>query len=186
MPRFNKHTNPALKNNTTGWFVDRGTRSIALAGMSRTTGWAMLGNAYAVAPRAACAPGQIWTTSFEILQSGTGSATIEINLEWRTSADSFISTVKLTPSVPAGVASRVSVTGTAPANAALVTCVPSTYAANRAADLTSFMLEQAGSSLAYFDGDSSGATWDGTVGNSSSTLADPPVLTAPSFFMSYS
>ena len=170
--RVNLCPNPALKTDTTGWTLNTGPRSTSLTGMSRTTGIALAGTDYAVSPEVSgVVAGLTYTVSCEVKQASTG--TFEVNMEWRNGPGSFLSKSTITPTLTGGAVTQVSITAVAPASAVIVCVVPSTFPANIAADVTAFLVEQVDYAGRYFDGDTPGAAWASTPGNSTSRLLQP-------------
>ncbi|NUP24020.1 MAG: hypothetical protein HOZ81_49795 [Streptomyces sp.] len=78
----------------------------------------------------------------------------------------------------------MSITGTAPASTTGLRLLhfSENYAVNPC-NFTAVLYELSGSLGTYFDGNTAGASWDGTAGNSTSTLLDattaPPLLRRP-------
>lgn len=168
--RTNRSTNPALKNDSTGWSSSGGsfTRATGLTGLTRTTGLTVGGFISVLSPGTAVTPGDVVTISVDV-RTAT-AASVNTDLEWLTSGGSFISSVQVNTSTSAGVAIRPSASGTAPATAAtarLAIYVPVSATATCTAVLMEKAAPPAGS---YFDGDTAGASWTGTAGGSTSTL----------------
>lgn len=176
--RHNTCTNPCLTNDDTGWadgaevpartsvtgfvrpFAARYTTNVA--GFVRT-------------PPGAVVAGEQYTVSVDIRPANAATGTIYA--EWRDSGGSVLTYTSNGYSAAGGVVTRISHTGTAPVNAAFVRIIiDNINFAFNTTDITAVLIEQAAAVDDYFDGDSPGATWDGTPGNSASTLDDAPAL----------
>lgn len=81
----------------------------------------------------------------------------------------------------AGAVVRLALTATSPGNAVTAAVIVDgigNFTVNPM-DVTGALIEAAAAADAYFDGDSPGATWDGTAGLSASTLPDGTVQADP-------
>jgi hypothetical protein len=157
--------NPALKNNDTGWFS--GSRATGISGFTRTTGYAgNSANGDLITPKCAATGSTVYT--YSIFVRSTTTKTVGFNIDWRNSSQAYLRSDAGTPvSVPANTTVRLVVTAAAPATAAnglLVLHFSGSLTA------TQFMATAGATVYDYFDGDSAGAAWDGTNGNSTSTL----------------
>ncbi|MEV4287366.1 hypothetical protein AB0K40_17820 [Nonomuraea bangladeshensis] len=172
--RHNLCVNPALANDEAGWGGEAAPTRQAVTGFDRPFAARYTTGTFLRTAPGAVVPGQTYRASAYLRPSNTFSAGGNGYIEWRDAADGVLSYSmgSYTLGGPGEVV-RASVTGTAPANAArghlildgvnyTVTTVDATMC-----------LVEAGSDLGdYFDGDSAGASWDGTPGSSSSTLED--------------
>lgn len=182
MPRFNKCPNPAGKVNITNWATNRTlSRLTTLTGFARTTGGQIssggsAGTEYYIIPdRAVASAGQLWTGSIGFKLSATLDANVfllfldaSLNVLSAPAGGQFTAT--------AGTPYRSFASGTAPTSTAQVGIQVSMIGGVLNTDTlqaTQALLEQVGTNETYFDGDSPYASWDGTPGNSTSTLADP-------------
>jgi hypothetical protein len=200
MATFNNlHRNPALSVDATNWFGTGWARTAsAHASLPRTTAWA--GNTTGINPavgRATTVPGKYYVLSFSV--RAIGLTTGSLNMDWKTSGDTFLSTTSGEGSdygvvnMTANSTQRFAVLGLAPTNGARLVPVAADWVGN--SQITAVMVKQydtLGEAQAgllvdrlaanYFDGDTSGATWDGTTGLSASTLiADAPGTAATVF-----
>jgi hypothetical protein len=156
--------NPALKVNSSGWFS--GSRVTGLSGFDRTTGYA--GSSTSgdlITPQCVVTAGTVYV--FSISVRTTSTKTVEWGIDWRTSSSYISSSTRVSMSVPANTTRRMVVVATAPVGATRALGVlqfPGSLTATMA------MLTAGSTVYDYFDGDSAGAVWDGTDGNSTSTL----------------
>lgn len=172
--RHNRCPNPACGNDVTGWRDESGnppTRVTGLlaAGFGRDTGARFTVTTTAFTPAGAVVGGQPYTLSCYARPTGITSGTVFI--EW-TLAGGGHSYVDNAPySLSAGVVGRISVAGTAPADAVTAGIVLSgaNYVTNPTS-VSQVLIEQAAALDSYFDGDTADAVWDGTPGSSTSTL----------------
>jgi hypothetical protein len=172
--RVNLCDNPALKNNNTGWGGgSTPTRSTGLTGLPRTTGAHYTANGYAQTPTAVAAPATVYTASL-YLQNNTGFSlgfkTIYLAFTRSAGGDDFSQTKSV--ELPTGV-TRIDFTGTSPALTTGLYVIVDSFNASLGSgvELTACLIEQAGALDTYFDGDTAGASWDGSDGNSTSTLS---------------
>jgi hypothetical protein len=170
--RQNLCPNPALKVSNSGWAgSSTPTRSTGLTGLPRTTGAHYSINGYASTPACAASAGVTYTASL-YFQNNTstplGSKTVYF--VWKKPGDDFGTTK--TVSLPTGV-TRIDFTATSPAGTTGFYLLVDSFDASigGGCDLTAVLFEQVGALDSYFDGDTSGASWDGTNGLSTSTLA---------------
>lgn len=187
MPRHNLSTNPALKNNVTGW--GGGSTPAQATGVSgapsgRTTAALYTSGTFAQVAAGAASPGLDYTISVEIHPngSGIGSGTFYVAFTRSAGGDDFSHTFAL-GSITANTWARVGFTATAPANTTGVYLIIdgvnfASLGGGQGAHITALLYEQASSVGSYFDGDSPSGSWDGTNGNSTSTLADAGVSPA--------
>jgi len=176
--RRNLQPNPGLKNNTTGnatnWTSSPSgyVRQTGVTGMSRTTGFGGSGAIDIVTtPRFAATAGAQYMASIQVKTGASNTFKMLINWYAGVDSGSFISN--------SGTSTQFTVNGTqrceigpftAPAGAAAgylrIIELDSTTVT-----LTALLVEQTSTSGAtYFDGDTTGASWEGTAGNSTSIL----------------
>lgn len=175
MSRKNLSVNPACGANVTGWGGgSTPTRSTGLTGLPVTTGAHYTANGYAQTPTGAASPGVAYTGSLYVSNGTTislGTKIIYLAFVRSSGGDDFSNTVNF--ALPTGV-TRVNVTATAPANTTGLYMIVDSFngAVGAGVDITACLLEASGSLATYFDGNTAGASWDGTADNSTSTLAD--------------
>jgi hypothetical protein len=170
--RHNLCTNPALGVNVTGWGGGSTPTLTAVAGFGRPNAARYTAGTFMWSAAGAAFAGLSYTVSAYI-RTNTFNASGSAYVEWLNSGGGVIGdTPGAAYTTTSGVVSRVSVTGTSPANTASARLVMDgvNYSVN-SADITMVMVEQVGTLDTYFDGGSPGATWDGTPGNSASTLS---------------
>lgn len=170
MSRQNLCTNPAAKNNVTGWGGNGSapTRSTGLSGFpDRTTGISYTSGTFIAGPTISVTAGDTWTISIYARSNNFNTNSGNIYLQW-SGGGSTSAAYTLT----AGVVKRISVTGTVPGgNTTMQIIVDGQNFASSSYDVTECLYEKVGALDTYFDGDTVGAVWDGTDGNSSSTLS---------------
>lgn len=171
--RKNASPNPALKNNATGWGGgSTPTRSTGLVGLPRSTGAHYSANSYASTPAVAAGPGETWTLSVYFRNNtGTNLGSKTVYFVCQKPGDDFSITTSV--ALPTGD-TRVSITGvTLSGTTGLYMLIDSFNATlGTGVEITAALFEKvSGPPDTYFDGDTVGAVWDGTDGNSSSTLS---------------
>lgn len=178
MPRTNESPNPSCKNNTTGWFG--GSRTTTLTGTVRTTGYRSsgMGSDTVIAAEGDGAPSVAWTDSVHIRPTASG-VTASISMQFYNGGTFLSSADGSTVGLTAGAWTRLSVTGNAPSNTTRIRTTVSTTGSGLV-DLAGHLLERSNTLGIYFDGDTANAVWDGTNGNSTSTLSDTVAITVPS------
>lgn len=169
--RHNACVNPAAKVDVSGWTgAAAPSRVTGLSGMSRTTGARYTSGSFIQMPAGAVSPGDVVTISFDVLTEEFDDPSV--NLYFEVNGGTQVGATE-TFDLQFGVPERVSITRTIPAGGATaflivdslnVTISPTTF--------TGLLIEVSPTADPYFDGDSPGATWDGTDGLSSSTLTD--------------
>jgi len=175
--RINLCVNPSLKNNTTDWYAGAAfTRVTGQTGFpNRTTGYQVSTNGDIAAPQGAVTAGQVYSFQAQIKPNYTGTVQAQIN--WYANNSYLSSSAEQVFAVTNGTASKVWITATAPAGATSALLNIGDNASTVVA--TEVLYEQSGTVNGYFDGDTTGATWNGTNGNSASTLTATDVtLTA--------
>lgn len=182
MVRTNLCPNPGLKNNATGWSGPGGSaRVTGVTGMLRTTGFSA-GVTNLQPPRAAVTVGLSYRFSAYVKGNG-GASTGTCNINWYSTGGYLSSSTAQAWSVADGSVVRVdSLAATAPATA--VEALLTIEGIDAGVIVTAVLYEQATTLGTYFDGDSTGGTWTGTSGNSTSTLTDaqsvlPDTVAAP-------
>lgn len=169
--RKNASPNPALKNNNTGWGGgSTPTRSTGLSGLPRTTGAHYSVNSYASLPAVAAGAGETWTLSCYFQNNtGTNLGSKVVYFVCQKPGDDFSITTSV--ALPVGT-TRVSFTNvTLTGTVGLYMLIDSFDATlGSGVEITGVLFEKVGALDSYFDGDTASATWDGTNGNSSSTL----------------
>lgn len=188
MARQNRCTNPSLTNNVTGWGGgSTPTRQTGISGFLRTTVARYTSGTFMISQAGAATAGQVYTLSVYARTLTNTWSSPTIYAEWRNGGGGVISYSSVGLSaISANVVTRMVLANvTAPANTASVAIV--TDGQNFGTSNTEFtaaLIEQAATAQAFFDGDSVGGSWDGTAGNSSSTLADA-VARAPRMTSQY-
>ncbi|MHA6626878.1 hypothetical protein ACU61A_15695 [Pseudonocardia sichuanensis] len=174
--RRNLAPNPALKNDASGWSGPSGwARSTSVgAQLPRPTGFEGAVAGDIVTPRAAVTAGQryVWSISVRAT-SGTVVGELLVNYYAEVDGGSFIgnsgSTVEFT--VPVGEAVRLAVGPYRVPSGARAGYLKINDIAGDA-EVTAYQVEHEDTAAGYFDGDSMGASWDGTPGASSSTIRE--------------
>jgi hypothetical protein len=160
--RTNHCPNPALANDSTGWFS--GSRVTGLPGtMQRTTGYSF-GPSDAIAPQGNVNGSQPYTYSCYFLPTADGVVQWQIN--WYSGGSYYSSSSGNSGSVTNGTVYRLSTLATAPSaadSALLLVYGVSGY-------MTAVLYEQTSTLGTYFDGSSTGGSWLGSSGNSESTI----------------
>lgn len=175
--RRNLAVNPACKNNTTGnatnWTSTPAgyARQTGVSGMDRTTGFGGTGATDPITtPRFSAAPGAQYVASIQV-KTGA-SNTFKLLLNWYTGVASgtFISNTTTTSFTVNGTQRCEIGPFTAPVGAG-GGYLRIIEVDNTTATFTAELVEETSSTgNAYFDGDTTGATWEGTSGNSTSAL----------------
>lgn len=176
--RHNLCINPALLNNNTGWGGGSTPARTAVSGFARS--WAArytAGTFAATGPTSLSAVTVGLTYTLSVYFRPTSNAGGSIYVEWLNSGGGGFGYPFASYSGSAGAVTRASITAVAPTNAvgARIVMDGVNYGVNNT-DFTAVLIEQAGAVDVYFDGDSASASWDGTAGNSSSTLTDSLVV----------
>jgi hypothetical protein len=174
--RHNLNINPAAKSNITNWQQSGAVapaQATGLSGTVRTTGAKWTTGTYQTTAFGAASAGVSYTVSAYFLTASFPQSGKTLYLNWNgAGTQTNAKTVALTD----GVWTRLEVTGTAPAGTTGVGLLLDGINASVSAMTITGVLAEASSAAAdtYFDGDSTNATWDGTSGNSASTLTDTP------------
>lgn len=175
--RHNSAVNPALANDNADW-GGNGTAPVrtAVSGFGRANAARYTDGTFVRTAYGAATVGLTYTLSVYVRTATFGfSGTAYI--EWQDASHGALSYTGAGFSVSAGVVTRISVTDTAPASTAFAALIVGneTFAINTF-DCTELLIEESATADTYFDGDTSGATWDGTAGNSASTLNDEQTI----------
>ncbi|MDB4872500.1 MAG: hypothetical protein JWL97_3504 [Gemmatimonadales bacterium] len=173
--RHNTCTNPALGVNATGWSPAGAVAPTRFDVTTESFGrqWAAryptaAGGSFGQSATGAVVGSQTYTVSAYIQPDGVGTGSNACYIEWRNAGGSA-SYTSSSYNFTGSAISRITITGAAPADAvtaSLIFDLPS----GRTSDITMALIEQANAVDTYFDGDSPSATWDGTPGNSASTI----------------
>lgn len=170
--RHNLCTNPACKNNVTGWGGGStpAQQNVTGLGFDRDTAARYTAGTYSSTATGAVSPATEYTASVYLRPASNSSGTLYIEWTLSSGGPSYSSTAY---TATAGTVTRVAITATSPAlaTAAGIILDGVNYAFNTT-DITAVLIEQAAAADTYFDGDTVGATWDGADGNSASTLSD--------------
>lgn len=171
--RHNLCPNPALANSNTGWGGGETPVRTDVTGQGFPRQWAAR---YSTAtfmwgPTGAATAGLVYTLSTYV-RPDTFTIGGTLAIQWLDSGLNEVSESTVAfPTAPAGAATQVSITGTAPVGTlwARVLAFSENYAANPC-NFSAVLYEQVGTLGTFFDGASPGASWDGIAGDSPSTL----------------
>lgn len=180
--RTNLAPNPALKTNATGWSAVSNTgttlsdwlRSTSVGGsLPRTTGFEGTSAGDVLTPRAAVTAGQQYYWAVSVRATGGAlSANMLINYYAALSGGAFIGNSG--PTVPLNLASGATsrfVLGPYTVPSGAVSGYLKLNDLDDGCEVTAYQVELASTYAGdYFDGDTVGASWDGTNGNSTSTI----------------
>lgn len=174
MARHNTCINPACGNDVAGWSGGSTPARTAVTGFGRPFAARYTSGTFSNSARGGVVAGQTYTLSeYVYIDNPVASVSGTVYIEWRDSGGNPLTYSNAPYSIPSRAVSRVSITATAPANAAFASIITDNYNFGTGpADFTMVLIEQGALLLDYFDGDSPGATWDGTPGSSSSTLTE--------------
>lgn len=172
--RRNLMPNPACRNNSSGWFASSGGRVTNLSSQDfpRSTGFRLNSSADGGTPQAAVGSGTV-TMSAYVRCTGSwwwGSA-LSVRIHWYRNGDYSSSSGAQSYSFSSGQTRRVSVSANRPSNVTHA-LLYFDNASGVTADITAVLAEQGSGVGDYFDGDSANASWDGAIGNSTSTFDD--------------
>ncbi|MDX3101748.1 hypothetical protein [Nonomuraea angiospora] len=173
--RHNLCPNPALANSNTGWGGgETPVRTDGTGqGFPRTWVARYSTSTFMWGPTGAASAGLAYTFSTYVRPTNF-SVGGTLAIQWLDSGLSEVSESTVAfPTAPTGVATRVSITGTAPVGSvwARILAFGEDYSGNPC-NFSAVLYEQVAALDTYFDGASPGASWDGTVGESTSTLID--------------
>ncbi|MGW4422535.1 hypothetical protein [Streptosporangium sp. NPDC004631] len=179
--RHNLCTNPALGVDVTGWGGGSTPARTAVTGFARP--WAArytAGTFMSTAPTnvSAVTPGLDYTLAIYVRVATFNVGAGAIYIEWINAGGSGFGYPSANFTASIGAVTRVSITGTAPANAVAARVIIDGINYNiNTTDFTALLIEQTGTLGTYFDGDSTNGSWDGTPGLSASTLTTAPPIT---------
>jgi hypothetical protein len=160
--RTNLCPNPAMKNNTTGYFGSV-SRSTSLTGMPRSTG-NVQGTSELDMPQGVVSSSFQYT--FSAYFKATSSGTLRYSIDWYVGGSYYTSTSTFSFTVTSGGVYRPAITATPPFGA-----TRGLFITTGVNGQTTCVLYEQGSVLGtYFDGDEPGGSWTGTSGNSTSTI----------------
>ena len=194
--RVNLCSNPSFESNLTGYTLQNVRSGITAAALTRTnTITAAVGSWYLSTnitgngstssspdfeiqcPDAVVEQGQIYIFS-AAMRHGTSGAEVEWAIEWRTASGTISTTSGGREVLITNEWDRIWITASAPTGATVARPKirgynhTSTSAQSFRVDAVHY--EMASGIVEYFDGGSTGATWTGTAGNSTSYLGTPP------------
>jgi hypothetical protein len=176
--RVNLAVNPALKSNATGWTGPSGwVRSTSVSSaLPRTTGFEGTTVGDVLCPRAAVSAGQSYYWAISVKANSALHTEFYVNYYAALSGGSFVGNAGTGPSQQIILASGASarfVIGPFVTPAGAVSGNIKINDVDASCEITAYQVELASTYAGtYFDGDSTGATWDGTAGNSTSTLRE--------------
>lgn len=178
MARQNLCPNPAVDNNVTGWGGGETPVRTDVTAQSFPRVWAARysTSTFMLGPPGAATVGLSYTVSAYV-RPDTFAISGTLAIQWVDAGLNEVSeTTVAFPATTAGTVTRVSITGTAPSGATGLRMLAfgENYAGNPV-NFTAALYEQTGTLGSYFDGNSPNASWDGTAGNSTSTLLDATV-----------
>lgn len=177
--RHNLNPNPKASNNVTGWAQSSAATPARVTGLSGppvTTGAKWTTGTYQTTAFGTASPGVTYTVSAYVLAATFNQNSRTAYLNWSRSSGGDTQLNDTSVSLVADTWQRITVTGTAPANTTGVgLLIDGINASVSNVTITAVLAEAAaGPAGDYFDGDSAGGSWDGTAGNSASTLTDAP------------
>ncbi|MGW5259687.1 hypothetical protein ACWEQG_01850 [Microbispora sp. NPDC004025] len=170
-----------MTNDVAGWGGGSTPVRTDVSGLGFARQWAARysGGSFVLSPQGAVTPGLTYTAS-TYLRPETFPINGTVWIEFLNSGGGSLTFANGPFSATNGVVTRISMTGTAPASAASAWLVVT--GENYAVNPTSYsmcLIEQSSTLDSYFDGSSPGAIWDGTPGNSTSTLPDAAAAPPP-------
>lgn len=179
--RHNLCPNPAAANDVTGWTGGETPVRTDVTGQGFPRTWAARYSTatFMFGPTGAASAGSVYTVSAYVRPANFAvGGTLAI--QWLDAGSNEVSeTTVAFPTASAGSATRVSITGTAPTNTVALRILHfgENYAGNPCL-FSAVLYEQAAVLGSYFDGEPPGV-WDGTPGNSTSTLVDATFAPPP-------
>lgn len=165
MARVNLCPNPSLKNDTTDWFGG-GSRVSGVANMVRTTGYSNA-NASTTLPRGTVVAGRTYRFSAYVKGNG-GDSSGNVNINWYGGGAYKSSAPGQNWTATDGQQTRVE-SGAQVAPAGADQALLNITGADNGLIVTGVLYEETSSLLEFFDGDTAGASWNGTDGSSTST-----------------
>ena len=176
--RSNLSLNPSFETNTTGWNANAATNARTAGTITGGLGsWSLVSAASSAASYGAyyglstSKVGDTLTASISCLRK-TGSRSYRIQMMFYNSSLAVLSTVSGTASTCA-TSTRLSVTGTIPANTASINFTVYSTGTGSSGDshqIDALLIERSSTVKDYFDGNSTNGLWTGTANNSSSTI----------------
>ncbi|WP_219512746.1 hypothetical protein [Nonomuraea ceibae] len=172
--RRNTCSNPCLTNDVAGWGGGSAPTRTPVVGFGRPFAARYTAGTFSSTARCAVAAGLTYTFSeYVYIDNVAPLISGSVYVEWRNAGGGVITYSNAPYSAPGRTVTRVSVTATAPAGAVTAEVITDNYNFGTGpGDFTMVLAELGEALLAYFDGDTAGARWDGAPGNSSSTLED--------------
>lgn len=173
--RQNLCDNPGAKGGVTGYaYFSGGSTVVQATGLGgsypRTTGARFSSSGTPMTPSVACSVGKTYTLSFYACSETATDAVVD--LYFLTNGSNTQGASVSIPFATAGAVQRVSITRTVPSGQTTMRCLIDNFNASVTnLVITGVLYEEAVALDTYFDGDSPGASWDGTNGSSTSTLA---------------
>jgi hypothetical protein len=182
--RVNACPNPGLATVLTGFSGSAATSQVAtrVAVLAFVNTWAaqvqatLAGAGFILAPKITVASGQQWTFSSSCRVSSAMAVTAD--LIWYDVNNAVISTVVSQPfTLKGNIVTQIGVTANAPSNATSAQLRVSASLQNTdTLQVSDVLYERAAGIDQYADGYTDGYQWDGTPGNSTSSLIPVPVL----------
>lgn len=175
--RHNLCTNPALSVDNTGW-GGNGTAPArtAVSGFQRPYAARYVDGTFIRTPTGLVTEGLTYTLSIDIRPTSDVSSG-HIYIEWQRSDSSVIQyTTVAYGALTGGAVTRLSVTDTTPIDGTVYQAciiVDGPDFTTNTTDFAAALIEQDTQLDPYFDGDTPGASWDGTAGESTSTFVVP-------------
>lgn len=172
--RHNTCLNPALANDSAEWGGGAAPTRTAVGGFGRPFVARYTSGTFSGTARGAVVENEPVTLSM-YMYLDTAAATVNGTyfIEWRDSGGGVLGYGSGDYSVPGQTVARMSATATAPAGAVTASLITEGFNFGGGFGDFTMVLIEAGAVLGdYFDGGSPSATWDGTPGNSASTLED--------------
>lgn len=157
----------------TGTVLPDWARSASVSGLPRATGFRGTSAGDVLTPRAAVTAGQAYYWAISVRALAALSANMLVNYYAALSGGAFVANSG--PTVPLNLASGAVgrfVLGPYTVPAGAVSGYLKLNDLDGGAEITAYQVEPAATFGAYFDGDTAGASWDGTVGQSTSTIRE--------------
>lgn len=171
--RVNLCSNPSLKNDATGWFgpttPTAWARITTSTGLPRTTAFAGTSAGNLSPARGNCTPGLTYRLSGYVKNTSAITQNFIVNVGWFTAGAFTSSSTNVPVTLAAGAITRVD-TGAVVAPPGVDQMLLNFTSLDGAGEITGLLYEQTSALLPFFDGDSTNAVWNGTNGNSTSTL----------------
>lgn len=172
--RHNTCPNPSCKNNVTGWGGgSTPAQQTGLTGFDRTTGARYTSGTFMLTPTGVAVPGVSYTASVQMRPNGNAMGNHDFYVAFtRSAGGDDQSNVFHDTGITANTVARRSHAVTAPALTTGIYIIidGANAGAIGSIDFVACIYELTSTFTTYFDGDTLGATWDGTNGNSASSL----------------